>query len=583
MARVGSKRARGCVQVGIAAAALLCSVPAAAESGDAPAAEIDDATPRAAMHDFLASARDGDYARAAGLLDLRDVPPGRRDTRGPELARELKSALDRSLWVDLEALSDEPGGAEEDDLARSLERVGSIPTPDGIVDVLLERSGRRAGEPRWRVARSTVSKIPVLYAQYGESRFEEHLPDLLRRVGFLEMRLWQWIAVPLCIAGAALLAWAATSLLLVVARRIARRLAPGFDETLLRRFTGPLRLALSVGAFAAVHRWLWLALPVDRAMRGAEKGLAILALTWVLLRAVDVVAANLEDHLRRRGRASATAVMPLLRRAAKAVMAILAGLAVVQNLGFDATGLIAGLGVGGLAVALAGQKTVENFFGGLTLVTDQPVRVGDFCRFGERIGTVEDIGLRSTRVRTLDRTVVTIPNAEFANLPLENYARRDRIWLHTTLGLRYETTPDQLRHVLIRLKQLLLAHPRIDPDPARVRFVGFGAYSLDLEIFAYARTADIDEFLRVREDVLLRVMDVVAESGTGFAFPSQTVYGAPDTGLDPKAQQAAEGRVRTWRERGELPLPDVPPDRAGAPRGTLPWPPEGAPASRGSR
>ncbi len=552
---------------------LLCGAAAASEPG---VSEVRAGTPRAAMETFLSSARAGDAARAAEILDLRDLAPARREQRGPELARELKSALDRALWVDLDALSDEPEGTQEDGLAKQ-ERVGTIETSAGSVDILLDRIGRSGEEPQWRIARSTVAAIPKLYAEYGESRLEERLPEPLRGVGPLEMRLWQWIAVPTCLAGAGLLGWIVTAAFVFLARRTVRRLRPAFDDTLLRRFAGPIRLALSVAIFAAIHEPLGLALPVERTLRGVEKGLAILALTWALLRVVDVLATSIEARLREGGRAGATSVLPLLRRVAKAVLIVLAGLAAFQNLGFDATGLLAGLGVGGLAVALAGQKTVENLFGGLTLVTDQPVRVGDFCRFGERVGTVEDIGLRSTRIRTLERTVVTVPNSEFANLALENFARRDRIWLHATLGLRYETTPDQLRHVLVSLKNLLLAHPRIDSDPARVRFVGFGAYSLDVEIFAYARTAEFDEFLRIREDVFLRVMDVVAASGTGFAFPSQTVYGAPDPGLDEQQREAAETQVRRWRERRELPLPDVPRDRAEALDGTLPWPPEGSP------
>ena len=239
-----------------------------------------------------------------------------------------------------------------------------------------------------------------------------------------------------------------------------------------------------------------------------------------------------------------------------------------QNLGYEITAVLAGLGVGGLAVALAAQKTLENLFGGVTLIADQPVRVGDFCRFGDRVGTVEEIGLRSTRVRTLDRTVVTIPNGQFAALALENYARRDRIWLRAKLGLRYETTPDQLRFVLVEIRKLLYAHPSVTPDPARIRFVGFGDFSLDLEVFAYVRTTDYDEFLAVREDVYLRIMDVVAGSGTGFAFPSQTAYLAHDTGPDEKKLRAAEDRVRAWRERGELWLPQFPEHAIEELRGT---------------
>jgi MscS family membrane protein len=189
------------------------------------------------------------------------------------------------------------------------------------------------------------------------------------------------------------------------------------------------------------------------------------------------------------------------------------------------------------------------------------------------MGTIEEIGLRSTRVRTLDRTVIAIPNSEFAALQVENFARRDRVWFNARLGLRYETTPDQLRWILVEIRKLLYAHPRVDPDPARVRFVGFGQYSLDLEIFAYVTTPDFGEFLAIRQDIYLRIMDVVAASGTGFAFPSQTTYLGRDTGLDPARSRKAEADVQTWRERGELYLPEFPPETIASLRASLPYPP----------
>jgi MscS family membrane protein len=240
-------------------------------------------------------------------------------------------------------------------------------------------------------------------------------------------------------------------------------------------------------------------------------------------------------------------MVPIGRTALKVLVLLFAVLASLQNVGVNVTGLLAGLGIGGLALALAAQKTVENLFGGVSVILDQPVRVGDFCRFGDRLGTVEEVGLRSTRVRTLDRTVVSIPNAEFSALQLENFSRRDRIWLHATLGLRYETTADQLRHVLAEVHRLLREDPRVDPEPARIRFVGFGAYSLDCEVFAYIRTADYGEFLAIREDLLLRIMDIVAASGTSFAFPSQTLYVGADPGLDTARSRAAEAQGRRWR------------------------------------
>ena len=238
---------------------------------------------------------------------------------------------------------------------------------------------------------------------------------------------------------------------------------------------------------------------------------------------------------------------------------------------------VAGLGIGGVAVALAAQKSLENLFGGVSLFADRPVRVGDFFRYGDQVGTVEEIGLRSTRVRTLDRTVVTIPNAEFSNLRLENFAKRDRMRLWTMIGVRYETTPDQLRYLLARLREILLAHPRVTDDPARVRLLGFGAYSLDLEVFAYVDTADWSEFLGIREDVYLRFMDAIKEAGTGFAFPSSTTYVGRDDGLNAEDTQRAEARVAEWREKGELPFPQFPDGFRREMWNTFDWPPEGSP------
>ena len=210
-------------------------------------------------------------------------------------------------------------------------------------------------------------------------------------------------------------------------------------------------------------------------------------------------------------------------------------------------------------------------------MADQPIRVGDFCRFGDvKVGTVEEIGVRSTRIRTLDRTIVTIPNSEFAEIQLENFAARDQMRLYTMMGLRYETTPDQLRHVLAELRRLLAAHPLVTEAPRRVRFVGFGAHSLDLEVFAYIAVNDWNEFLKIREDIYLRMMDVVRESGTGFAFPSQTLYLGRDGGLDEELRQSAESQVRAWRGAGELPFPDFSEETIAEIDGTLDYPPHGS-------
>jgi len=205
-----------------------------------------------------------------------------------------------------------------------------------------------------------------------------------------------------------------------------------------------------------------------------------------------------------------------------------------------------------------------------------PIQTGDFCKYGDEIGTVEAIGIRSTRMRGIDRTLTTIPNGALSKMPVVNFTQRDRMLIHTIIGVRYETSPDQLRFLLAKMREMLLGHPRIDPDPARVRFISFGASSLDLEVFAYAVTRDWNEFLGIQEDVLLRVMDIVEQSGTAFAFPSQTLYFTRDQGLNGGKVQAAEAQVRQWRDESSLPFPNFSPEQMQLRRGSLVYPPPGS-------
>lgn len=558
------------------AAALIGSAAAPVRAQDALGRE----TPRGTMQGYLHATREGDYERAMEYLELRRVPRADRATQGPRLARDLRTVLDQTLWVEPETLSDDPAGDRGDGLAPVLERVGTIRTSQGPVEVLLERVRGDNGELVWKIAASTVAQIPSLSREFGYGALGELLPAPLFEIRVLEVALWQWIGLLVLVLTAAALSWLIVVGLTRMVAPLAARLAPHMHDRLLRAVTGPARLAVALAIFAPGMLGLGLAIPVREVLSGMVRALVIVTIAWVLLRVIDLLAVVARERLALAGRSSAIGMVPLGTKAMKVVLLTLTGLAMLQNLGINVTGILAGLGIGGLAVALAAQKTVENLFGGVSLVVDQPVRVGDFCRFGDRVGIVEEIGLRSTRVRTLDRTVVAIPNAEFSSLQLENFARRDKVWFSANLGLRYETTPDQLRWVLVEIRKLLYSHPRVDPDPARIRFVGFGAYSLDLEIFAYVKTTDFGEFLAIREDLYLRIMDIVAASGTGFAFPSQTTYLGRDTGLDAARSQKAEADVRAWREQGALYLPEFPPDKIASLSATLSYPPDGAPVAQ---
>ena len=523
------------------------------------------------MRGFLLACREDAYGLAADYLML----DAERRTEPAQIARQLKRVLDRNLWVDLDALSDEAAG-DTGDGDRRRDFVGRIPrTGGGEIPIVLERSG---ADGTWRIAGTTVADVGAMYTSSSLDGLVDLLPEWsFVRVG--ELELWQWSALLLAVVLAYGLSVVVVNAAVRVALRIAARSRSGVDDEVIRCSAAPLVAAVSVGVFVAVTLPLGLPIPAQTFIRDLAQVLVVVALTWLAVRAIDVAARLMERRLGGSADTTLLTVIPVGRRVAKVCVAVIGGLAALQNVGVNVFSIIAGLGIAGIAVALAAQKTFENFFGTLSILIDQPVRRGDFCRFGEKIGTVEDIGLRSTRVRTLDRTVVTIPNADFSAMQIENFGSRDRIRFFAMLGLRYETSADQLRHVLIGLKRLLVAHPRVLPEPARIRFVGFGAYSLDLELFAYVDTSDWDEFLAIREDLMLQIIEVVEASGSGFAFPSQTLYVGKDVGLDPARRGSAEAEVQTWRESSDLALPDLPRAQAEKLRGTLVYPPRGSSTS----
>jgi MscS family membrane protein len=421
--------------------------------------------------------------------------------------------------------------------------------------------------------------VPELYARYGPGLVGDLLPRSLVETAVLDVYLWQWIGLILALVAAYLGGWVVASILARIAKPIVARSKSLLDDDLVEDMIGPVRLAVAGGAFAALLPLLKLTVPAEEFFHSVTKLLVIVSITWLVFRAIDLLAEDTRRRMLDRGQESATYLIPTGSKALKFALGVLVLLSALDTFGFDVTTLIAGLGVGGLAVALALRPTLENVFGGIAVLVDEPVRPGQFCKFGDKVGTVEEVGLRSTRIRTLDRTVISVPNSEFSNMQIENYARRDRMRLTTTLGLRYETSADQLRHVTAELRRMLLAHPRVLPDPFRVRFVNFGAYSLDLEIFLYVDTPDYNEFLAVKEDLFLRIIGVVERSGTGFAFPSSTTYLSRDGGLDGEKTKAAEGAVQAWREEQKLPFPDFDAQTTRELRGSLDWPPEGSSAA----
>jgi MscS family membrane protein len=571
--------------LGIAAAPAVPAAPPAQPappSTDAAVDSLGDGNPRGALYRYLMDGRGARWSDAARYLDLSGIAPEQRAVEGPLLARQLKVVFDRTIWFDLDLISDQPDGTLNDGLPKDVERIGTIDTTSGPVDLTLRRVADPEAQGRsiWKFSPVLVERLPALYDEFRYGWIGEHVPPVLQTMGPTSLEKWQLLGLVGLLVLAWVGSWLVTKLLARFATPIVLRTTTRIDNRLLAKLPRPVRWTLMLAI-------VWGFLPAlditERASGWIHRGLtafAFVTFMFYVAAAAEAMAQAVRERFQREGQGSGAGVVDVTMRMVRILLVVIGATGLLHIFGFNVTTIVAGLGIGGIAVALAAQKTIENLFGGLTLMADKPVRIGDYCRFGTQEGWVEDIGLRSTRVRTPARTIISVPNSVFSSVELENLAARDRMRFFTTLNLRYETTPDQMRHVLVGLRALFVAHPKVGREMLRIRFAKLGAASLDIEINAYVMTPDVDAFLAIREDLLLRVMDVVLEAGTGFAFPSQTVYMARDPGMDPEQVRRAEEATRALRAQGKLPFPDFTPEETQAITDTLDYPPKGSPSAR---
>ena len=555
--------------------ALAQSPPKKAPQPDTSVQQADEdplgrSTPYGTVVGFVRAAKGKDYARAAQYLDTR-----RKGAAAEKLAEQLQIVLDRGLTTNLDRLSRKPEGDLEVGLPTTKTRVGTVGTRSGDLEILLERMDRRGQSPIWLFSSETLVLIPAAAEETGSFDPEKYVPRALVDIEILSLPLYRWIGMILLLAVALGLGTLVTRALVPLLRPLLRRMTGEEDDRTLLSIKAPIRL-IFVSVAIRLFTTLSASLTVRQFWTRVAGTVGTIGLAWLVIKFNGVVSELGILHVRRRGVPGKIAMWTLGRRLFSATVVVVTALFFLHRAGVDLTAILTGLGIGGLAFALGAQKTLENLLGGMMIITDEPIRVGDLCRIGDQTGTVEDIGVRSTRIRTLARTVIAVPNGQLAMANVENFSLRDKFWFRHLIGLRYETSADQLRYVLAEIRAMLYSHPKVERDDARIRFVGFGGSSLDLEIFAYVKATEMPEFLAIQEDLLLRIMDSIAKAGTGVAFPSQTTYLAKDTPLDSQKTEEAVAQVRVWRERGELPFPDFRPDQVGHLRDPIEYPPPGS-------
>jgi len=491
-------------------------------------------TPYGTIFGFLEAAQSGNYAIAAQYLQMSAA---RRQTEGEAGAQKLKAVMDTAFSGSLKHVSTQPQGALQEGVPADRQKLGTMSSGDVEAELELVRVSDPNAGKIWLISSDTLTKVPELYDQVEARRVETRLPKWMVQHQLAGMPLWQWFGLILLIPLAAAVSWLVLVVLQIPLRWWARR--HGQSELESRAVSGAAWLLVGTLIHSILAAYLGMPLLQRHYYTQVTEVAVIIGTNWILWRVIRWFMRRVRNRALARGHGGTGSLMLLGERLVKAFIFVMAVFFVLGVLGFNLTTALAGLGIGGLAIGFGAQQTIANLFGGVSVLGDEVIRVGDVCKFGDRTGTVEDIGLRSTRVRTEERTLLAIPNGTVATINVENLSRRDKMLFKTVLGLHLDTSQQRLRSVLSEIRRVLGSNPKIENRTIRVRLVELGSSALSVELACYVLTREFDEFAAVREGVLLQIMNLVEDSGAKLASPSQTLYLNQDSGLDKNKTKAA--------------------------------------------
>lgn len=495
-------------------------------------------TPRGTIRGFVKAADRNDFVTAVQYLQV----PGKPKREAETLARDLKELMNRDFSRPLALISDSPEGEVQDALPLDHERVGSLNINDNKIDVVLVRVADPHFGRIWLISSDTLSKVPELFKTMQESWIDRFMPDLLLDRSIFSISLAQYIVWFASIALPLLFLSFVSRVTLVVLRRT---IDNKHRRTLVESWYNAVRWPIVFMLTAIVHLLvmmysLGLSLTFRMIYGRFMLVLLIIGMVWLLSRTMTLSFERVRAAMQHTGDTGKQSLILLAERLLRVVIILVAIFSILTIFGVDTKTALAGVGIGGVAIALGAQKTVENLLGGIFLLTDKALAIGDKCRVGDRVGTVEDITLRSIRLRTPEQTLVSIPAGVLSQSNIENFASRSKIPVHTTLELRCGTTTEQLKSILYTIRRLLAENPRFEAATARVQLAAYGPNSIQLELFAYVRTRDEAEFRVAREDLLLHIGEVVDNSGSGFAMPAQLFYIRPQGKAQPERGSLSE-------------------------------------------
>ncbi|HTN51362.1 MAG TPA: mechanosensitive ion channel domain-containing protein [Anaeromyxobacter sp.] len=512
----------------------LPSAAAAVGGGEPAPAELDLTTPRRATRAFFVAANQGDFAEAARVLDLRDLPEARRAVEGPLLARQLKFVLDEKLWVDWERVSDDPQGNPADG-ARA-EVLGTIPIGDAAVTVRLARWA----DGSWHLGRGVVDAIPRLYDEYGPGWIGDRMPRVLIEVRLLHVQAWQWIGLAAALLLASFVGGALGAAGRRVALRLSRRTRVSWDEQLVRETSAPTRLLLAIATFAVATDALHLAVPAQRVVDHLLRIAATAGFCWAGLRALRFASRLLDERLARAGeqegsaRSRRTQLMVLRRVAGFVVIAVGSALVLLQFDAFRALGtsLLASASVLGIVAGLAAQRSLGTLFAGLQFSLTQPLRVGDIVVIEGEQGTIEEVTLTYVVVQTWDLRRLVVPITRFLDAPFQNWTRGTTDLLGTVLlHADYRVPVDAVRR---ELERFVRTRPEWDGKQPQLQVTS--ATDRTLELRALVSAPDSGRIWDLRCAVREQLVGFLQALEGGRYLPRTRFEGSP-----PDAPRAANG------------------------------------------
>ncbi|MDQ7052022.1 MAG: mechanosensitive ion channel family protein [candidate division KSB1 bacterium] len=473
------------------------------------------ATPRSAVHNFLYWLQPSHYrpdvaAQAFavdGSLSLDDRI---------RLARQLKRVLDaRGLYVKIEAIPDDPDYRNEMTGEHEYMLFPQLP------EVTLVKSG-----DKWLFSPQTLKAIPGLYRQTFNAWIEymvDRLPAVFKKK-LLNLALWQIAGVFVLLFIGLLVRRLAEWFIEHFAQRLVKRTRTRWDEKILEVSSRPVGLILMTLTYSALYSNLQFGVTTNMVIRVALQVLLYFGIIWWLYRLVDVLELYLKSITSKTETKLDDQLVPLLRKTLKIFIVTLGTIFALQNLNVNVTSLLTGLGLGGLAFALAARDTLANFFGSVTIFLDKPFQVGDWIITGDIEGTVEEVGFRSTRIRTFYNSLVSVPNAKIADAAIDNMGARQYRRIKMLLGLTYNTTAEQMQAFVEGIRAIVQANPYTRKDFYEIHFYEYGDFSLNVLLYVFLKVNSWSEELRERHNILLEILRLANEIGVEFAFPTQTIH-----------------------------------------------------------